>query len=375
MNNPQSADLSTRQDPGAMPSTLRFLNPTMTGQFLHEKRMKKNLFFKTDAGIPRSFTVLAAMGYKGSKEENLDLSRNGVVIIDNDNWRIVCDELLPQASGIRGTSRAQKRMLEAISAMEWSEFADFCTKQETYRAGAKDLDTKSAMPLGGSVPNQVKLGLYKIPKPEPKPIVEMRSDFLKELDAEGVYSFPPTDREGMIKDLLMRQSQLVGSKRYLSWDVGMRFNWDKSGHVEGGEDLNPKMDERWAREMDEKPEILEQACERAIEPYLAENFNVLEIGEEARCQLNLGGHNDKYVLLEEFGGRNMGFESFSDLRKSLTELDDDTLSNLWTTARVLDQDLSRASRAVEVSWALNAIRAEIEEEWAIGSEREISFAM
>lgn len=297
------------------------------------------------------------------------MTRNGIAVIDNDNWRIVVDRCLPQASGLKGASRQQRHTFEKIKEMDWAEFSQFCRAQATYRAGSPDIDQRAPIPAAGNEYNQVKLGL-RAPT-----VNDDRTDFLRALHESGDYNLPPTSRDGMIKELMMRQSQEVRGKRMLSWDVGMNYDWDRSGHVEGGEDLGANFDRQWAQEMEANPSILRTACDRAVAPYVAPGFNVLELGESASCELNIGGAGDKYLMLGSFAGQDMSFATFRELREKLSSMETSELVDLWATVRVLDKDLNRQNRAHDVAWELNAIRASLEEEWLMEAEEEVHMAM
>ena len=248
---------------GALPSSLRYRDPQWTGQFLHEQAYKQTLFFKGEGDVPRSFTVLVALATKADRNANTDLTRNGIAIIDNDNWRIVADKCLQQPSGLKGASREQCKLFEDLAAMDWSEFSSFCRSQSTYRAGSPDLDNRAAVPATGDAHNQAQLGLRKAE------VADDRTDFVRALHETGEYNLPRTSRDGMVKDLMMRQSQLVRGTRMLSWDVGMNYAWDRSGRVEGGEDIGANFDSTWDREMEDNPEHLRAACDRAVAPYVA----------------------------------------------------------------------------------------------------------
>ncbi|MBW3243487.1 hypothetical protein KUV57_12505 [Epibacterium sp. DP7N7-1] len=359
----------TTSETGALPSSLRFREPQWTGQFLHEAALKRTLFFKGEGAVPRSFTILVALASKPDRQANTDLTRNGIAIIDNDNWRIVADRCLPQPSGLKGASREQRHLFNELAAMDWTEFSSFCRSQSTYRAGSPDLDNRSAVPDCGDAQNQVQLGLRGAD------VIDDRTDFVRALHETGEYNLPKTSRDGMVKDLMMRQSHKVRDTRMLSWDVGMNYAWDRSGRVEGGEDLCSSFDTKWEHELGDNPEHLRMACDRAVAPYVASGFNVFELGEKAGCELNLGGVNDKFLMLSSFGELDMGFSNFGELREKLNGMNTEDLVNLWTTVRVLDTDLNRSNRAFDVAWELNGIRSSLEENWVLEADEEVHLAM
>lgn len=365
----------TRPETGAMPAALRFSNPQWTGQFLHEEALKTTLFFAGEGQVARSFTVLVALASKPSSAPNADPTCNGLAVIDNDNWRIVADRCLPQASGLKGASRDQRKLFLEVTTMDWSEFSAFCRSQATYRSGSPDLDARADVPAEGNAERQAKLGLIA-PAPAMTGVPsDIRSDLVRSLHDAGEYNLPPTSREGMVKDLMMRQSQTVRGRKLLSWDIGLNYAWDRSGRVEGGEILDADFDRRWMKEMAANPDHLRTASDRALAPYVVSGFNVLELGESAGCELNIGGDQDNFLMLSTFGEHDLSFRDFRELREKLAEIPDDTLLNLWTTVRVLDRDLNRQSRAYDVAWELNEIRAALEEEWLMEVDEEVHLVM
>ncbi|MCW3784432.1 hypothetical protein [Defluviimonas salinarum] len=362
---PHRSGMSAPAGVGALPSSLRFRGLTMTGQFLHDPENKRDIFFQGEGDVPRSFTVLIALGYK---TDNLDLGRNGIAIIDNDNWRIVADACHAQASGLKGASAEQRRALEEICAFGWEEFASFCRTRETYRAGSGDIDIPGSKPAAGNAERQVKLGLRIHQEPD------IRSDFIRGIHETGDYNLPRTTRRGMINDILMHPSQESRNGRTLAWDTRMNFSWDRSGRVEGGEEVCRSMDARWMAAVKEDDDLLRKACDEAFSPYLAEGFAALGL-EEATCEIVAGGPEGEHLLLKSFRGTDLEFRDHRDLRQKIEALSEEDISNLWVTVRVLDKDLSRASRANEVQIHLNSLRAEKEQEWLVEADEEIAFVV
>ncbi|WP_411839573.1 hypothetical protein [Paracoccus sp. ME4] len=357
----------TNQDVNAMPASMGSMKLEMTGQFLHEARHKHALFFAGEGDVPRSFTVLAALAYKPLNEDEVDLTRNGIVVIDNDNWRIVADEISGQSTGLMGASPEQIEVLSHIVTMDWADFASFCRTQSRYRAGSPDIDMSAIVPAGGSHGNQTRLGLRN-PKMD-----DYRNDFIRSLNDLGEFNLPATSRDGMIRDLMMRSSVTTPEGRMLSWSVSMDFNWDRSGNVNRGADLDPAYDARWAKALRNDPTIMERATEAAFAPYLVPDYAVFDLEEEANCQLVSSEGDD--ILLSSYRGKDMSFTDFHDLRKKLSALEGDDLVYLWTTARVLDKEFNRLNRSSDVMPHLNAIRADMEQEWSMELEDEVSFSM
>lgn len=356
------------QEVTTMPATMDHMKLDMTGQFLHEAAHKHSIFFNGEGEIPRSFTVLAALAYKPFNEDEIDLSRNGIVIIDNDNWRIVADEIAKQSTGLMGTSPVQVDLLSQIAAMNWTAFSGFCREQPRYRVGSPDIDMAAHMPAAGSHENQERLGLRN-----PR-LDDYRNDFIRSLNDLGEFNLPATSRDGMIRDLMMRASVKTSGGRMLSWSVDMNFNWDRSGNVPHGADVDPAYDVRWARALQSDPSIMERATEAAFAPYLVPDYAVFDLDDEANCQLIASADSDD-ILLASYRGNDMSFSDFHDLRSKLSALEGDDLVYLWTTARVLDKEFNRQNRSNDVMPHLNAIRADLEMEWAMELEDEVSFTV
>lgn len=356
----------TTQDMTSMPTSMDHMKLDMTGQFLHEAAHKHAVFFNGEGDVPRSFTVLAALAYKPMNESDVDLSRNGIVIIDNDNWRIVADGISPQSTGLMGASPEQVDLLSQIAKMKWGEFSDFCRVQQRYRAGSPDIDMGASAPAAGSHENQTRLGLRN-----PK-LDDYRNDFIRALNDLGEFNLPATSRDGMIRDLMMRASVEVPGGRMLSWTTDMNFNWDRSGNVARGADIDPTYDARWAKALRSDPSIMERATEAAFAPYLVPNYAVFDLEDDANCQLIASEHTSD-ILLSTYRGQDMSFTDFHDLRKKLSALEGDDLVYLWTTARVLDKEFNRLNRSSDVMPHLNTIRVDMELEWSMELEDEVSF--
>lgn len=348
------------------PSAPQFV---MTGQFMHHPDETRLVEFQGQGIVPRSFTVLIAVGEKGDAE--LDLTSNGIAIIDNDNWSVVARGISQQASGIRGSSRDQRTEFDKLCKVEWREFSAFCREVAAGRTKlAEDIAKGWPLPEAGQPENRRRLGLDG-PRAE-----DNRSALIREIAEYGEFSLPATSRQGMINELMMRQSIQTREGRVISWNLSMNFAWDRSGRCEGGEELSPAYDRRWDRVLKQDPEVLRAACDKAIAPYMASDFSVLELGEGAIADLAMGGDDENTMMLKSFGGRSMVFKNFSDMRSKLSELENEDLCNLWATSRVLDQEFSRKERAMSVAVELNEARAKLELEWECEAEEEIhSIAM
>jgi hypothetical protein len=201
-----------------------------------------------------------------------------------------------------------------------------------------------------------------------------RNDFLRSIDGLDEYTFPKASRSQMVEQILGRRVWVeIAGIRHVGWDIRMNFNWNMSGHVDGGEELCQSQDARWMEIVKEDPSFLRRAAEDALSPYLDSDFRILEGDEDMACHLELTGGSRGFIALRSMGGMDLGFPDAAGARRAIESLSDDEIRNLWTACRVLDVDFCRKNRVSEMSWHLNAIRAEIEAEWLEDLDPELDF--
>lgn len=350
---------------GALPVPMRQLGLVKSGPYLHSAKDKVIVEFEAD-DLPRSFTIILAVAHIG---RDMRLDRNGIAVIDNDNWCVVADEIERQGTGIRGASRAQREAFTQIAGLNWAEFTHLLRNEPTYRSGkAADIEIQAGRPDTGNFDRQSHLGLRG---PEER---DLRDEFLKLIDATGDYKIPFVNRRTAINEILLHATTPTRGGRCLSWNVSMDgFDWDRSGVISDGNELHHAYNDAWNDELVARPELIEQAVEAFLTPYVKDSFNALE-QDGARSALDLAGDQFDAVVLREFNGRGMEFSSHRDLRKTLDAMDDLELCKIWSTMRVLDSDLSRSERAMGVGRELNEIRAGREDVWLRGDlEEEIDF--
>lgn len=358
------APLSATGSPGALPAALRVLGPDQTGPYLHLPAHKMHLSFQGDSDVARSFTVLIALA---RKDNAIHLDRNGIVVIDNDNFKVIADEIQPQSSGIRGASSEQRKAFEAIPGLNWAEFTHLLRSCEKFRPGvAADVTEPTDMPAPGNAARQIKLGLRKAGD------VDLRDDFLRAIHEAGDYSFPRATRTLIINSLLMHPKVAGRDGLQLSWDVRMNYAFNTSGKVTGGEEVDPALDARWTEAYAADESLMITAGERALAPYLQAPFSALEM-DDAECELEARGSKGGFVVLGSFNGQKMCFADPRDMRLRLEAMDDGALMRLWAATRVLDADLGRANRAAIMAEELNTLRAEMEPQWEEDIEQELSF--
>lgn len=352
-----------------MPSNLRSLKLEVTGQYVHETLHKRHLFFAAGENSPsRCLSIVVAIAhYDGSG--GMKLEKNGIAIIDNDNWRVVADRIGQNKSGQSGADREQLRILENLTRMDWNEFTAFCRAQERYRPGVEDIDIPDASPTEGNPGNQKKLGLS-----DPR-LQDYREPYLRALNDLGEYALPLASRDGMLRDIMMRASQIntETGRRFLTWSLHMDFPFDRTGRLEaGGQDVDDKYNNRWNTTLKSKPEIMQEVVASAFSLYTEPSFSAFDMGEEWQCTLQMT--DTPSLQLMKWRGKDMGFSTFPELRSKLLEFDRKDLNGIWATVRCLDKDLNRVNRAADVQPFLNNKRVELETEWSMDLEEELQLS-
>ena len=206
-----------------------------------------------------------------------------------------------------------------------------------------------------------------------RPAQDIRSSFLKLLHEQEAYDLPAMGRSEMISEIAshpMRDER--SGDRLFAWDIRMNFSFNKTGHMTGGEEVSDALDNRWNELMREDPGLLRQACDQAIKPYFASGFQIL--GEPGMdCDLEVRGDSGGWLVMSGFSGKPMVFAKDETVEQSIEQLSDTDLSHLWAALRVMNEDTAPEMRAFEVSWILNEMRAELEEEWLAEAEPELDF--
>jgi hypothetical protein len=67
---------------------------------------------------------------------------NGILILDEDEKKVVCDEILKQDSGYFGASHDQLHKADEITRMKWGEFVQLLSEQRNTREPYNDLPTE-----------------------------------------------------------------------------------------------------------------------------------------------------------------------------------------------------------------------------------------
>ncbi len=344
--------------------------PRQTGPFVHDPAHKAVVSFRTDGDAERSFTVLIAMGHREKRagcdgRSAVNLSRNGIAIIDNDNWTILAESIYGQASGIAGASIRQKEAFGTIGGLCWSDFSHFLRSCDGYRAGrAIDIDSGAARPAPGNFDNRVRLGLARAEDRD------IRDAFVRAVHASGDLSLPRVTRRGAVAEIMAHATARTRNGISLAWDVSTDYSWDVSGEMPGREEVDPAFDGRWLLET-RRGDVVAAANDAILSVYIDEPFCALGI-DEAPADLEMSP-DGRSILLAGFQGREMTFASTGDLSRHLSSMDDTDLLSVWVAVRSLDADLSCTTRAFGMRMELNRVRAELEAGWADEVESELDF--
>lgn len=305
-----------------------------TGRFLHRPQDSTDLTFRDSNGDLRNYQLLLALAETTAEGES-DFSQNGITLFDNDAKKIVFACREQQATGLFGPSAKQLEAYGQICDMGWREFSRYVGTAA--RPDADDIR---------------------------HPLV--KSGALPEVDIR------PVSREQAIKALMMSPMvRMQDGKIALGWNISMNFSWDKLGHGDTDREFDASFDKAWLKAMRDDHSILDDACEKALQPYLTDPFTVFEC-EDMRCNLDVIGAKGDRIVLREFEGHSLEFDGYAAMRETLSAMNNETLGHLWTATQALRSDFSRASRAEMVSSYLYDAREELEAKWQLDHEAELA---
>lgn len=324
-------------------------NKERLGQYIHRSDRISEIRFKSEGDIERSFTILIAEGYEGDEDPAPHL---GLAVLDNDNGQIVFDGY---ASDKDPSSAVMIFHMAHFESMEWSEFSEACRNAPNYRGGILDIDKRRLLPLPGNPMRQTSLGLMREVKED------IRSEFFRALDddPETPYSFPPIDRSGAEEEICRHFCYVDRNKSYIAWDIRMNMSWNRTGRFRGGLDVSPDFDYDWRMIVRNRPEIIDEACSRALDPYVSGPTTFLEM-EEFPCEFRRIGKNNGFLIIEKFADYYLSATRDVSLSARVARLSDLELEALWGIIRVMDFETSRSQRVEVMEMLMNQIRVEME---------------
>lgn len=284
--------------------------------------------FMSSGDVPRAF--------------RMTVRPDGIDIFDIDNDKAVITDLF------RSTP-SNIRFAEAfLPNLGWKEFSRYVSAQKEYSGGSPDIDQAASVPFSGNAMRQIDADMA------PAVFNDIRSRAIIEDDRDTTlpYRFPAIDRDGAIREILAKDTFITageGRSRFC-WDVRMGHAWDRSGVPvsDTGEEVDPDHDRAWAKQTAVGGETFMEACEQALSVHLSDE------------DLEGAGSNGGFVVLSEYMGQDMSFESLDEARDKVSALSNEDLLMLWVKFRSLDVDLGLEARTIAVQEVMNAKRVDFE---------------
>lgn len=323
----------------------------VTGAYLHDPKWCADVAFETGTGSDRHFTLLIAQGVmKGSDPT----ATNGIAIIDTASGKIVCDGICAKADPTQVPAMDQRLSFNLIEAMDWSAFSSYLRTRPTYRGGFPDIDSGSEDP-DTAVPTEGDLVIDRTPS-------DLRAADLKAMNmaTDVPYSFPASDRAKMIADISRNKIFVSEGESALCWDIRMGFRWNASGIIRGGAEVDPDMNDQWAQTCGVGSETFTACANEAVAPYVSGAFVPLEREGASAIVLEQRGAQGGFLVMTSIAGQDIAFADREELAIILDALDDNQISDLWASCRVLDIDLGRAARSEEMEWRMHDARVAFE---------------
>lgn len=348
-----------------------FTPETLTGPFLHSKNHIFEKSFPTPNGLDRKFLVILSSSYYDRKTEQKDNQKNGIAVIDIDNWKIICSDVnnSNDASGIPTQSQISK--FHELRQMGWNEFANFCKAAENYMYGIQDINIPHLYPSPGVYENQQRLTSVH------KKSDDIRTNFYKSINEGGHYYLPEVNRKTAIVELSnIDLKETVNGRLSPGWSVSAKsIDWNFLGHLETGHETQVSYDDRWTQELKDNPAIIEDTQEKFVKEFLSEDFSILDAGSSMTADLRHSPSDDDDIVLVSLGDTSLTVKNQDEWQELLESLPNDRIADIWAATRILKSDFSPAIRASEFEVLANEMRAEIEALWDQELEDEVDMQM
>ena len=320
-----------------------------TGRYLHAPDDLLRLRYET-GGTPRLFTVLIAQAVE---TDRIDLEAAGIVILDEDEGRV----LLDQHDGSGGSPLGEE--LYRIRSMRWGEFSAFCREHPRFRGGPDDIITPHEVPLPGSRERQARLGADAVSGAQK----DIRSALMISADKDPScpVRFPERDRDGVIRDLSERVRTVRDPLPYrFAWEITMPEAADQSG-LSGDQPVDRSLDLLWEDLSAQRPELLDEAWVGVLETMVGGRIATFGAQDEGRYDLRLLDTGEGVALtLSALDGRVLGSESRDDLISNLNSMSSGELRDLWKLSRTLDVETGKRRVEALFQAGLNRVRSETE---------------
>lgn len=310
---------------------------------------------------------LAKMTFEGGREFSIVIAgaydagiigseHNGIAILDENNGRVLADQILQQSSGWYGPSEAQIAEFDRVRTMDWPAFTGYLREQKTFRGGMADVSW---------------------PKPQEFQPIADRTIFPDSAKpAENPYKMPLTGRREII-DFLKSHTVHHVDGPYSSWSlawnikVGGSFNstgrFDAEKHPELAKEFtpDPAFDQRWTDHVDKDEYLFNEAADNALRQYREGSYSLWEGSEDGAYGFQTTGRSGGWLILTKFAdheGRDMQWQDAKHLEGWLDGLEDAELVHLYKLVGQVDADVARRGDEMEYQYAF--LRQGIEETWA-----------
>lgn len=330
-----------------------------TGPYMHGPSDKWTKVFESDDGGKRTFTLLIAGAYNAGI---IGPEHNGIVVLDEDNQKVVLDRHLPQTSGNYGPSAEQKAEIQRILEMSWQKFATFCTNNPRYRP-ASIPDARSPKPD------------YCYPPTEAENPTIITDDLVAD-DLKNGVSYPARTRMDIIKALAAHHfhRERPYDPWRLAWDIKV-YSFDTNGL--GFEDIknDPQFNDQWAKVVESDNEMFNHACGDALMVYLEDDglYTAYPGAASGHCAFSVQGRSGGHLVLTRLDDHDdLQWENKMDFKDWAQDLDNDALVALYRTVRNLDNELSDANRTRALEYQYAWYRQQREADWK--EEQETSSA-
>lgn len=310
----------------------------------------------------RSFTIVASSGLSG------DHALNGIVVIDNDNRRVVLDLHLQGPSKI-DVSERQTAEFRRILSLEWRDFAEFCTTARTYRGNIVALDFPARGPKPPNLLNR-SLTTKTVPSDHGHVSPNILSPDLLALNANpGVpYKLLLSERDDIIARLGVHRGYVPASIEaggfVLAWGIKVPM-----GSSDGARN-DPQHDRRWAMLMNQNyQEFFQKACNLALARFREGRFTLAN--GESGFAFYTNGRSGSHLVLSDWSGPKpsgsascpMSFDNRDSFIRWLMGLPNEDLAKLYHAVTAVDYELRPEAIFKEMSRQFRLLRIEQEKEW------------
>ncbi len=312
-----------------------------TWKYLHGPDDIAHLSFKTGA-VPRSFT---AIQYTATERDEIDITENGIAIIDNDMMSVVLD------GHLRDSLDTQVEFMSKIRKLDWEAFSKMASTHPRYRGSQSDFGQK--LPNPGVLTNQIQRGVMLSPSDE----TDLRSPSMvsAHFSAACPYTFPKISRSDALEAILSQDCLQGEDGRWrLSWSLPTRADHPYFTPTNEADE-----NEVWQRYCTSNPEIFDLAAHAVTEPYFSGGVTTWPRSDAGRYDFTSGGiSHPEVICLKSIDGAEVDFATRGEFGALMDALPDVAVRDIWKLVRVIDQDLGSKMVQNRISEELEPIRIE-----------------